>query len=178
MATKYTNAAAGTDPNTAGNQRKNMVQAVERASSGCGPIASSRLSRVCPMGGPQPGAGRAGVASQQSRKLRPDAVGGPIKNLTTQAGSNSDSRTTFIQGVRAFVSLRRHAGSNRAVVPGAGTSAWQIATTTTGELARRGHAKSKRSDLRDDWHPASLNLSPEKQKRRQGLWSGLATRMH
>ncbi|HEV8329236.1 MAG TPA: aldo/keto reductase [Nitrospiraceae bacterium] len=29
MATKYTNAAPGTDPNAAGNQRKNMVQAVE-----------------------------------------------------------------------------------------------------------------------------------------------------
>jgi aryl-alcohol dehydrogenase-like predicted oxidoreductase len=29
MATKYTNAAAGTDPNAAGNQRKNMMQAVE-----------------------------------------------------------------------------------------------------------------------------------------------------
>ena len=29
MATKYTNSAAGTDPNAAGNQRKNMVQAVE-----------------------------------------------------------------------------------------------------------------------------------------------------
>jgi aryl-alcohol dehydrogenase-like predicted oxidoreductase len=29
MATKYTNAVAGTDPNAAGNQRKNMVQAVE-----------------------------------------------------------------------------------------------------------------------------------------------------
>jgi aryl-alcohol dehydrogenase-like predicted oxidoreductase len=29
LATKYTNAAAGTDPNAAGNQRKNMVQAVE-----------------------------------------------------------------------------------------------------------------------------------------------------
>src|ERR1039457_3670979 len=50
-----------------------------------------------------------------------------------------------------------------------------IATTTAGELARRGHAKSKRKDLRDDWHPASLNLSPDKQRRRQCLWSGLAT---
>jgi aryl-alcohol dehydrogenase-like predicted oxidoreductase len=29
MATKYTNAAPGTDPNAAGNQRKNMMQAVE-----------------------------------------------------------------------------------------------------------------------------------------------------
>src|ERR1700752_5507449 len=29
LATKYTNAAPGTDPNAAGNQRKNMVQAVE-----------------------------------------------------------------------------------------------------------------------------------------------------
>jgi aryl-alcohol dehydrogenase-like predicted oxidoreductase len=29
MATKYTNSAPGTDPNAAGNQRKNMVQAVE-----------------------------------------------------------------------------------------------------------------------------------------------------
>ena len=29
MATKYTNAGPGTDPNAAGNQRKNMVQAVE-----------------------------------------------------------------------------------------------------------------------------------------------------
>src|SRR3984893_3908231 len=29
LATKYTNAVAGTDPNAAGNQRKNMVQAVE-----------------------------------------------------------------------------------------------------------------------------------------------------
>jgi aryl-alcohol dehydrogenase-like predicted oxidoreductase len=29
MATKYTNAASGTDPNAGGNQRKNMVQAVE-----------------------------------------------------------------------------------------------------------------------------------------------------
>jgi aryl-alcohol dehydrogenase-like predicted oxidoreductase len=29
MATKYTNATPGTDPNAAGNQRKNMVQAVE-----------------------------------------------------------------------------------------------------------------------------------------------------
>src|SRR5262249_30782519 len=29
MATKYTNAAPGTDPNAAGNHRKNMVQAVE-----------------------------------------------------------------------------------------------------------------------------------------------------
>ena len=29
MATKYTNAAPGTDPNAAGNQRKNMVQAIE-----------------------------------------------------------------------------------------------------------------------------------------------------
>jgi len=29
MATKYTNAVPGTDPNAAGNQRKNMVQAVE-----------------------------------------------------------------------------------------------------------------------------------------------------
>jgi len=29
LATKYTNAIAGTDPNAAGNQRKNMVQAVE-----------------------------------------------------------------------------------------------------------------------------------------------------
>jgi aryl-alcohol dehydrogenase-like predicted oxidoreductase len=29
LATKYTNAMAGTDPNAAGNQRKNMVQAVE-----------------------------------------------------------------------------------------------------------------------------------------------------
>jgi aryl-alcohol dehydrogenase-like predicted oxidoreductase len=29
LATKYTNAASGTDPNAAGNQRKNMVQAVE-----------------------------------------------------------------------------------------------------------------------------------------------------
>jgi len=29
LATKYSNAAAGTDPNAAGNQRKNMVQAVE-----------------------------------------------------------------------------------------------------------------------------------------------------
>jgi aryl-alcohol dehydrogenase-like predicted oxidoreductase len=29
MATKYTNAAPGTDPNAAGNQRKNMVQALE-----------------------------------------------------------------------------------------------------------------------------------------------------
>lgn len=29
MATKYTNAAPGTDPNAAGNQRKNMAQAVE-----------------------------------------------------------------------------------------------------------------------------------------------------
>src|SRR5580765_4660474 len=29
MATKYTNAAPGTDPNAAGNQRKNRVQAVE-----------------------------------------------------------------------------------------------------------------------------------------------------
>jgi aryl-alcohol dehydrogenase-like predicted oxidoreductase len=29
MATKYTNAAPGTDPNAGGNQRKNMVQAVE-----------------------------------------------------------------------------------------------------------------------------------------------------
>src|SRR5580765_1593407 len=29
MATKYSNAAPGTDPNAAGNQRKNMVQAVE-----------------------------------------------------------------------------------------------------------------------------------------------------
>lgn len=29
IATKYSNAAAGTDPNAAGNQRKNMVQAVE-----------------------------------------------------------------------------------------------------------------------------------------------------
>lgn len=29
MATKYTNAAPGTDPNAAGNQRKNMVQSVE-----------------------------------------------------------------------------------------------------------------------------------------------------
>src|SRR5574341_614896 len=29
MATKFTNAAPGTDPNAAGNQRKNMVQAVE-----------------------------------------------------------------------------------------------------------------------------------------------------
>src|SRR5258705_6297029 len=28
MATKYTNAAPGTDPNAAGNQRKNMMQAV------------------------------------------------------------------------------------------------------------------------------------------------------
>src|SRR6266481_2611938 len=29
LATKYTNAAPGTDPNAAGNQRKNMIQAVE-----------------------------------------------------------------------------------------------------------------------------------------------------
>jgi aryl-alcohol dehydrogenase-like predicted oxidoreductase len=29
MATKYTNATPGTDPNAAGNHRKNMVQAVE-----------------------------------------------------------------------------------------------------------------------------------------------------
>ena len=29
MATKYSNALPGTDPNAAGNQRKNMVQAVE-----------------------------------------------------------------------------------------------------------------------------------------------------
>jgi len=29
LATKYSNAAPGTDPNAAGNQRKNMVQAVE-----------------------------------------------------------------------------------------------------------------------------------------------------
>jgi len=29
LATKYTNAAPGTDPNAAGNHRKNMVQAVE-----------------------------------------------------------------------------------------------------------------------------------------------------
>src|SRR5262245_53601602 len=29
MATKYTNAAPGKDPNAAGNQRKNMAQAVE-----------------------------------------------------------------------------------------------------------------------------------------------------
>src|ERR1051325_11389460 len=29
LATKYTNAAPGTDPNAAGNQRKNMLQAVE-----------------------------------------------------------------------------------------------------------------------------------------------------
>jgi aryl-alcohol dehydrogenase-like predicted oxidoreductase len=29
MATKYTNAAPGTDPNAAGNHRKSMVQAVE-----------------------------------------------------------------------------------------------------------------------------------------------------
>ena len=29
LATKYTNAVPGTDPNAAGNQRKNMVQAVE-----------------------------------------------------------------------------------------------------------------------------------------------------
>src|SRR5205085_12393803 len=29
LATKYTNAAPGTDPNAAGNQRKSMMQAVE-----------------------------------------------------------------------------------------------------------------------------------------------------
>ena len=29
MATKYTNSGPGSDPNAAGNQRKNMVQAVE-----------------------------------------------------------------------------------------------------------------------------------------------------
>src|SRR2546430_5565846 len=29
LATKYTNAAAGSDPNAAGNQRKNMMQSVE-----------------------------------------------------------------------------------------------------------------------------------------------------
>lgn len=29
LATKYTNAAPGKDPNAAGNQRKNMVQAIE-----------------------------------------------------------------------------------------------------------------------------------------------------
>ncbi len=29
MATKYTNSFPGTDPNAAGNQRKNMMQAVE-----------------------------------------------------------------------------------------------------------------------------------------------------
>src|SRR5580698_11253864 len=29
LATKYTNAVAGTDPNAAGNQRKSMMQAVE-----------------------------------------------------------------------------------------------------------------------------------------------------
>ena len=29
LATKYTNAASGTDPNAAGNQRKNMMQSVE-----------------------------------------------------------------------------------------------------------------------------------------------------
>src|SRR5215510_15432333 len=29
LATKYSNAVPGTDPNAAGNQRKNMVQAVE-----------------------------------------------------------------------------------------------------------------------------------------------------
>jgi len=32
LATKYTNAAPGTDPNAAGNHRKNMVQAVEAES--------------------------------------------------------------------------------------------------------------------------------------------------
>ena len=41
MATKYTNSAATTDPNGAGNQRKNMVQALEASLSGFKPIIST-----------------------------------------------------------------------------------------------------------------------------------------
>jgi aryl-alcohol dehydrogenase-like predicted oxidoreductase len=39
LATKYTNAAPGTDPNAAGNQRKNMVQAAGSKSE----MAANRL---------------------------------------------------------------------------------------------------------------------------------------
>jgi aryl-alcohol dehydrogenase-like predicted oxidoreductase len=37
LATKYSLANPGTDPNAAGNQRKNMMQALEARREGCGP---------------------------------------------------------------------------------------------------------------------------------------------
>src|SRR5271169_3215675 len=41
LATKYTNAMPGTDPNAGGNQRKNMMRSVEASLSASGPTTST-----------------------------------------------------------------------------------------------------------------------------------------
>ena len=81
LATKYTNANPGTDPNAAGNQRKSMFQAIE---------ASSPTNR------PIPGPGRAGLVEplrpidySHSRCAQTDAASGQPCQPRTQAHSGA-----------------------------------------------------------------------------------------
>jgi hypothetical protein len=79
MATKYTNAAAGTDPNAAGNHRKGMMQAVEAAAT-----EAPRTSRTANFSNLAPTASLA-LASPPSRSSRP---------IAGRNGPRSDPLTT------------------------------------------------------------------------------------
>ena len=82
LATKYSNAAPGNDPNAAGNHRKNMMQAVEASLKRLRPVLGAHLGRDHACGRSHARSGRLGSPGQGSLRRhlgRSRLVGRPGK---------------------------------------------------------------------------------------------------